>query len=88
MLHQAHLLRWANWFSQWKFEVRHIKGKNNFLSESLSRIQRTISPIFPLIYCFQPEDLPAHVKDKILYFVSAKKIFILPACFPKDLYQA
>ncbi|KAK1356547.1 hypothetical protein POM88_049803 [Heracleum sosnowskyi] len=73
MLPQAQLLRWANWFSQWKFEVRHIKGKDNFLPDFLSRTQWTIAPVFPLIYSIQKEDLPLHIKDKVLYSVLHKR---------------
>ena len=31
------LLRWAEWFSAYSFEVKHIKGKNNILPDILSR---------------------------------------------------
>ncbi|KAG8485185.1 hypothetical protein CXB51_021833 [Gossypium anomalum] len=31
------LLRWAEWFSQFKFDARHIKGKQNVLADLLSR---------------------------------------------------
>ncbi|KAL4579646.1 hypothetical protein LXL04_015802 [Taraxacum kok-saghyz] len=37
MLHEAQLLRWANWFSHWKFTVKHIKGTDNVLAYFLSR---------------------------------------------------
>ncbi|GJS84976.1 putative reverse transcriptase domain, viral movement protein [Tanacetum coccineum] len=33
----AQLLRWSNWFSQWKFIVKHIKGTKNVLADFLSR---------------------------------------------------
>nr|GEY23457.1 putative reverse transcriptase domain, viral movement protein [Tanacetum cinerariifolium] len=36
MLHHAQLLRWSNWFSQWKFTVKHIKGTENVLADFLS----------------------------------------------------
>ncbi|KAL2499234.1 polyprotein [Abeliophyllum distichum] len=31
------LLRWAEWFSNFDFEVKHIKGHNNLLPDLLSR---------------------------------------------------
>ena len=31
------LLRWAEWFSKYSFEVIHLKGKNNVLADFLSR---------------------------------------------------
>ena len=31
------LLRWANWFSQYTFEVKHIKGKSNIVANFFSR---------------------------------------------------
>ncbi|GJT26258.1 hypothetical protein Tco_0906533 [Tanacetum coccineum] len=37
MLPHAQLLRWSNWFSQWKFTVKHIKGTENILADFLSR---------------------------------------------------
>ncbi|GJT26260.1 putative reverse transcriptase domain, viral movement protein [Tanacetum coccineum] len=37
MLPHAQLLRWSNWFSQWKFTVKHIKGTENVLADFLSR---------------------------------------------------
>ena len=42
------LLRWAEWFSAYNFEVKHIKGKNNILPDILSRpthIPKTIPVI-------------------------------------------
>ena len=37
MLPHPQLLRWSNWFSQWSFQVKHIKGKNNLITDYLSR---------------------------------------------------
>ncbi|GJV96253.1 hypothetical protein Tco_1547830 [Tanacetum coccineum] len=37
MLPHAQLLRWSNWFSQWKFTVKHIKGTENVLADFLYR---------------------------------------------------
>ncbi|GJW68799.1 putative reverse transcriptase domain, viral movement protein [Tanacetum coccineum] len=37
MLPHVQLLRWSNWFSQWKFTVKHIKGTENVLTDFLSR---------------------------------------------------
>ena len=37
MLPHPQLLRWSNWFSQWLFLVRHIKGKDNLITNYLSR---------------------------------------------------
>ncbi|GKB58810.1 putative reverse transcriptase domain, viral movement protein [Tanacetum coccineum] len=34
MLPHAQLLRWSNWFSQWKFTVKHIKGTENVLGKT------------------------------------------------------
>ena len=31
------LLKWSNWFSQWSFQVKHIKGKDNLITNYLSR---------------------------------------------------
>lgn len=56
VLPQAQLLKWASWFSQWKFDVKHIKGKDNFLPDFLLRTQRQISAIFPMILTLSPEN--------------------------------
>ena len=37
MLPHPQLLRWSNWFSQWSFQVQHIKGKDNVITYYLSR---------------------------------------------------
>nr|GEU96601.1 RNA-directed DNA polymerase homolog [Tanacetum cinerariifolium] len=36
MLPHAQLLRWSNWFSQWKLTVKHIKRTENVLADFLS----------------------------------------------------
>ena len=37
MLPLPQLLRWPNWFSQWSFQVKHIKGKDNLITDYFSR---------------------------------------------------
>ena len=37
MLLHPQLLKWLNWFSQWPFQVRHIKGRDNLIIDYLSR---------------------------------------------------
>ena len=37
MLPHPQLLRWANWFSLWSFQVKHIKGKDNLITDYFSR---------------------------------------------------
>ena len=37
MLPHPQLLRWSNWFSLWSFQVKHIKGKDNLITDYLSR---------------------------------------------------
>lgn len=68
MLPQAQLLRWANWFLQWKFDAKHIKGRHNFYIDFLSRTKRTIAPVFLLIYSIHAKNQP-HIKYKSFYFV-------------------
>ena len=54
MLLHPQLLRWSNWFSQWSFQVKHIKGKDNLITNYLSRkppvLNTTIIPL-PLCVC-------------------------------------
>ena len=54
MLSHLQLLRWSNWFSQWSFEVKHIKGKDNLITDYLSikppAINTTIVPLPLCVY--------------------------------------
>ena len=45
MLPHPQLLRWSNWFSQWSFQVKHIKGKDNLITNYLSRKPSAINTI-------------------------------------------
>ena len=36
MLPHPQLLRWSNWFSQWSFQVGHIKRKDKLITDNLS----------------------------------------------------
>ena len=57
MLPHPQLLRWSNWFSQWSFQVKHIKGKDKLITDYLSRkppaLNTTIIPpplcVYPII---------------------------------------
>ncbi|KAH9697801.1 hypothetical protein KPL71_023762 [Citrus sinensis] len=42
----SQLLRLQEWFSRYEFDVEHIKGQKNLISDFLSRIQTPASPIF------------------------------------------
>ncbi|ESQ47393.1 hypothetical protein EUTSA_v10028344mg [Eutrema salsugineum] len=75
ILPQAQLLRWASWFSQWKFDVKHNIGKDNFLPDFLSRTQRQISAVIPMICTLTPTEeslrdmiakMPQGIQEKIL----------------------
>nr|XP_016473507.1 PREDICTED: uncharacterized protein LOC107795390 [Nicotiana tabacum] len=41
------LLRWAQWFSPYKFQVNHLKGKDNILADFLSRLEEFSKRFFP-----------------------------------------
>ena len=43
MLPHPQLLRSSNWFSQWSFQVKHIKGRDNLITNYLSRKSPTIN---------------------------------------------
>ena len=74
MLPQPQLLRWLNWFSQWSFDDKHIKGKYNILADFFSKppappiqmVSLIISYIFPLEPTPALETLPEEVKSIIL----------------------
>ena len=49
------LLRWSNWFSQWSFQVKHIKGKDNLITDYRSRKPLDLSTIIiPPPLCVYP----------------------------------
>ncbi|KAL2471404.1 Uncharacterized protein Adt_39540 [Abeliophyllum distichum] len=52
----SQLLRWAEWFSNFNFEVKHIKGHNNLLPDLLSRPKSKpmINKIIPVICMIGP----------------------------------
>ena len=43
VLPHPQLLRWSNWFIQWSFQVKHIKGKDNLITDYLSKKSLTIN---------------------------------------------
>ena len=55
MLPHPQLLRWSNWFSQWSFQVKHIKGKDNLITDYLSRKPPVLNTtIIPPPLCVYP----------------------------------
>ena len=55
MFPRPQLLRWSNWFSQWSFQVKHIKGKNNLITDYLSRKPPVLNTtIIPPPLCVYP----------------------------------
>ena len=55
MLPHPQLLRWSNWFSQWSFQVKHIKGKDNLITDYLSRKPLVLNTtIIPPPLCVYP----------------------------------
>ena len=55
MLPHPQLLRWSNWFSQWSFQVKHIKGKDNLITDYLSRKPLVLNTtIIPPTLCVYP----------------------------------
>ena len=55
MLPHPQLLRWSNWFSQQSFQVKHTKGKDNLITDYLSRKPPAINTtIVPPPLCVYP----------------------------------
>ena len=52
-------------WSQWKFDIKHIKGKYNFLPDLLSRTKRQIWTIIPMIYALCPENPAESLREMI-----------------------
>ena len=54
MLPHPQLFRWSNWFSQWTFQVKHIKGKDNLITDYLSRKPLAINTtiVLPPLYVY------------------------------------
>lgn len=53
----SQILRWAQWFLLYKFEVKHLKGKDNILADFLSRprefSQRFKKKVPPKVFMYQ-----------------------------------
>ncbi|KAL2550092.1 Uncharacterized protein Fot_11622 [Forsythia ovata] len=64
---------WSNWFAPWNFEVEHIKRNHNLLIDFLSKSQRTISAMSPIIHVLEPIDLPQHLQEEILKLTLTKR---------------
>ena len=55
LLPHPQLLRWSNWFSQWSFQVKHINGKDNLITDYLPRkLQVFNTTIIPPPLCVYP----------------------------------
>ncbi|XP_030969884.1 uncharacterized protein LOC115990169 [Quercus lobata] len=60
MLPHPQLLRWSNWFSQWSFQVKHIKGRDNLITDYLSRKPPVLNTtILPSPLCVYPVTDPS-----------------------------
>ena len=54
------LLKWSNWFSQWSFQVEHIKGKDNLITDYLSKKPPVLNTtIIPPPLCVYPVTDPS-----------------------------
>lgn len=86
MLPQAHLQRWSNWFSQWTFNVKYVKGKYNVVADFFSRPPKpksltTITTHNLIIPCVYPLDfflenihnLPPEIRQFIFEQVIPKR---------------
>ena len=77
ILSHPQLLRCSNWFSQWSFQVKHIKGKDNLITDYLSRkspaINTTIVPpplcVYPIIDTSSASGLSSVAHDDILNMI-------------------
>ena len=64
MLPCPQLLRWSNQFSQWSFQVKHNKRKDNLITDYLSRKPPTINTtVIPLPLCAYPITNPSSSSD-------------------------
>lgn len=80
MIPNPQLLRWSDWFSQWSFDVIHVKGKDNVIADFFSRpsVSTLCQPhsVLPCIYPLFPVDfhndaislLPQDIQNEILNF--------------------
>ena len=77
MLPHPQLLRWSNWFSQWSFQVKHIKGKDNLITDYLSRkppvLNTTVIPpplcVYPIIDTSSSSSLSSADPNDILNMI-------------------
>ncbi|PON53918.1 hypothetical protein PanWU01x14_199150 [Parasponia andersonii] len=78
----AQLLRLATWFSQYSFEVKHIKGKNNIIPDFLSRPPQTSINSPAQANCRTIKAIP--VLPQIYTMTSSSQDSLFPSSFPKD----
>ena len=59
------LLRWAAWFSQYSFDVKHIKGKTNIVADFFSRKEPLPQQVLPpkALPCFMFTPVQDHPPD-------------------------
>ncbi|MED6153552.1 hypothetical protein PIB30_103150, partial [Stylosanthes scabra] len=58
-LSYAQLLRWKDWFSRYKFTVKHIKGNHNIIADYLSRPNKDPPPkILHILTMENPRTFP------------------------------
>ncbi|MBA0804258.1 hypothetical protein Gohar_003854 [Gossypium harknessii] len=65
----SQLLRWAEWFSRFSFDVVHIKGKTNVLADTLTRLPETKPLKIPVskpveVFMFRPSSSKEKGKKK------------------------
>ena len=72
-------LKKSNWFSQWSFQVKHIKGKDsmitNYLSRKPSTINTTVIPpplyVYPITNPSSSSDLSSSAPNDILNMIES-----------------
>ena len=84
MLPHPQLLKWSNWFSQWTFQVKHINGKDNLITDYLSRKPLAINiTIVPPPLCVYPITDPSSSSGS--YSATPNDIFNMIENFPLDI---
>ncbi|KAK8532362.1 hypothetical protein V6N12_053805 [Hibiscus sabdariffa] len=83
---QPQLLRWAEWFSKYSFDCKHIKGKTNILADLLTRPKQNQAQIMMYRASSSKETVPEKKQKKDL-----ESAFNIPPNlnpkFPPEVYR-
>ncbi|KAK8518958.1 hypothetical protein V6N12_012193 [Hibiscus sabdariffa] len=81
------LLRWAEWFSKYSFDCKHIKGKSNTLADFLTRPNSISKAHNQKIMMFRPSSSKPSKKNKSTQEIAFNIPPNLNPDFPPEVYR-